>query len=65
MKQVYAKDIFEFLTDNEVSFLNLEGKRILVYNLNNNKIYEKNELQRYMRDEIINIIKYYNKHKED
>lgn len=65
MKQIYAKDIFEFLTDNEFSFLFLNSKRILVYNLNNNEIYERNELQRYMRDEIIKIIKYYNKYKED
>ena len=65
MKQIYSKDIFEYLTDNEVSFLNLDGKRILVYNLNNNKIFEEDELQQYMRDEIIKIIKYYNKYKED
>lgn len=65
MKKIYEKDIFEFSIDNGVSFLSLNGKKILVYNLNNNVIYDKNELQQYMKNEIINIIRYYNKYMED
>ena len=65
MNTVYAHDIFQYDTDKGRDFYDMNGRKLLVYNIENNNILDENDLKVFMSNNIINMIKYYNKFKED
>ncbi len=64
MKQVYYKDYFNSEKYNNFSVINLDSKKILVYNLINQQVAQDN-IEKCMKKQICKIIKKYNKFKEE